>query len=283
MPRPSVSLACAGALALGAARAAETVQIDVAALLNARPVTVVAGGRLVAWTEGLDGDYSGEATLAAGRLMGDAVPKALPGDGRFPATAAHPEVVLHFADEDASGRQVRRSLGADSFSFAVPAGRYARLSLFCMSANGPSALAVRLQYADGNASRTVTVPDWYNELPAGDPDRYYLASDLAKWDKANRKLEENHHYLFGLELRPETGRTLARVAVAKSAPGALTFWGATGVREAAAALRPSRPAARAAVLRGAFDCLGRPAAPGRAATEGSRRPAGRSPGGNAIP
>jgi hypothetical protein len=211
-------------------RGAETIQVDVRSLLNARPVTIVSAGKLVAWTEGLDGDYSGIATMAAGKLMGDAVPKALPDDGRFPATDKHPEVVLHFRNEDATGKQVRRSMGADTFTAVVPPGRYTRLSIFCMSANGASSLSVQLQYSDGTETRALTVPDWYHQLPSGDANRFYLAYDLAKWDKANRKTEPDHHYLFGLELSPAQGRVLTAFKVTKTAAGALTFWGATGMR-----------------------------------------------------
>lgn len=214
-----------------AARGAETIQVDIRPLLNARPVTVVAAGKLVSWTEGLDGDYSGEATMAAGKLMGDAAPKALPDDGRFPATDKHPEVILHFANEDATGKQVRRSMGADTFTVSVPAGRYSRMAIFCMSANGTSSLAVQLRYADGSESRALTVPDWFNPLPAGDASRFHLASDLAKWDKGNRKTEPDHHFLYGLDLAPAEGKTLLSFKVTKTAAGALTFWGATGVRE----------------------------------------------------
>lgn len=213
-----------------AAGAAETLQIDVRPILNARPVTVVAGGKLVSWTEGLDGDYSGLATMAAAKIIGDAVPKALPDDGRFPATDKHPEVVLHFANEDAAGKQVRRSMGADTFTVAVPPGRYSRLAVFCMSANGPSSLSVQLRYADGSETRSLTVPDWFNPLPAGDAARFHLAYDLAKWDKANRKTEPDHHFLYGLELTPAELKSLLSFKVSKTNAGALTFWGATGVR-----------------------------------------------------
>jgi hypothetical protein len=222
--------------------ASQTVQIEVQSLLNARPVTILNGGKLVAWTEGLDGAYSGEATTAAAKLMGDAVPKALPDDGRFPATAKHPEVILHFSNEDATGMQVRRSMGADTFSFAVPAGRYSRMSLFCMSANGSSNLTVQLFYGQDVETRNLTVPDWYNLLPEGDPVRYYLAYDLAKWTKDNKKSEPDHHYLFGLDLAPDAGKTLTRIKLGKGPGGALTFWGATGVLEGSTGVIRQGPA-----------------------------------------
>jgi hypothetical protein len=226
---PSIGPACL--LGLAALAAADTVQIPVGTLLNARPVTTLTGGALIAWTEGLDGPYSGEATASAARRMGDAVPKALPDDGFFPATSRHPEVRLHFDNADGTGKQVRRSMEADTFSFAVPPGRYRRLMVFCMSANGASSLSARIDYSDGSEERALSVPDWFNPVAESDPNRFNLASDLAKWDQANRKTEPDHHYLHGLELNPMATRTLNRVRIAKTRAGVLTFWGATGIRE----------------------------------------------------
>jgi hypothetical protein len=229
-------IACLGTMVF----AAQTIQVDVKALLNARPVTVTNAGKLVAWTQGLDGDYSGEATMAAGKLMGDALPKALPDDGKFAANDKHPEIILHFANEDVTGMQVRRSTTSDTFSFAVPVGKYSKMAIFSMSANGPSQLTVQLFYSDEIETRNLTVPDWYNLLPAGDADRYYVAYDLAKWSKDNKKTEPDHHYLYGLELKPDPSKTLTRIKVGKSPGGAHTFWGATGVSEGVTTISKNR-------------------------------------------
>jgi hypothetical protein len=206
-----------------------TVQIDVTSLLNARPVTTLIGSRVVTWTEGLDGDWSGEATWSAARDMGTATPKAFPDDARFPATDQHPEVVLHFANTN-TGPQVRRSLAEDSFTVVVPTANYERLDLHFMSANGSSKLKLTLNYADGSPdSKTVEIPDWFYPVELGDPLRYNLASDLGKWDKKNSMSEPDHHYLHGIALRPDPRRRLTGVSVEKPADGTLTFWGATGV------------------------------------------------------
>src|SRR5258708_5430768 len=80
------------------ARADQVVQVPVDALLNARAVTTLTGGRLVTWTVGIDGNGSadGYLTAAASKFHNDPPAlKALPDDGRFPADARHPEVVLH--------------------------------------------------------------------------------------------------------------------------------------------------------------------------------------------
>jgi len=206
------------------------VQIDVKSLLNARPVTTWTDGKVISWTEGLDGDWSGEATSAAATAMGTSTFGALPGDGRFPATDRHPEVRLNFADTDDRSPQVRRSEGADAYDFSVPQKNYSQFLLFCLSANGSSKIDVALSYLDGyTEEKRLEVPDWYNPIPEKDPNRFNLARDLAKWSKSNQMMETNHHYLYGLNLEPQPGRVLNHVAVHKSPGGTLTFWGATGV------------------------------------------------------
>jgi hypothetical protein len=244
--------------------AAQTIQVDVQALLNARPVTVISAGKLVSWTEGLDGNYSGEATMAAGKLMGDAVPKALPDNGKFIANDRHPDVVLHFSNEDVTSMQVRRSMTTDTFSFAVPVGKYSKMAIFSMSANGSSQLTVQLIYTDEVETRNLTVPDWYNLLPDGDAARFYLAYDLAKWTKDNKKSEPDHHYLFGLDLNPNSSKTLTRIKVGKSSAGVHTFWGATGLSEAVTLVSPKNrnlilksPSREASVKSLYLDGLGR--------------------------
>jgi len=207
------------------------IQIDVKPLLNSRPVSTTQAGRVISWTEGLDGDWSGEATLSAAEAMGNGKLPALPNDGSFPANSRHPAVILNFSDADATGPQVRRSLREDAYKFSVPAGQYSRLILFCMSANGSSQIDAVLTYGDGAVEhRSVVVPDWYNPIAETDVDGFNLALDLPKWNKTNQMTEKDHHYLHGFELRPSPGKTLNSVAINKPAEGTLTFWGATGVQ-----------------------------------------------------
>lgn len=207
-----------------------TVQINVKELLNARPITTFGRGKLTSWTEGLDGDWSGEATFAAAQAMGTATTNALPDNGSFPADARHPEINLNYSNTDEHNPQVRRSEGTDSYGFAVQEEEYAKMILVFMSANGSSRLNVSLAYQGGlSEGKNIEVPDWYNPIPASDRSRFNLASDLAKWTKSNEMSEPNHHYLYGVELDPMPGKKLERVTISKSPDGTLTFWGATGV------------------------------------------------------
>jgi MYXO-CTERM domain-containing protein len=154
----------------------------------------------------------------------------LPDDGRFPADARHPDVVLHFSnDAPAASQQTHYVRGAGRFSFAVPPATYAKMFLFVTSSEGSSSLRVGMMYADTTDVITVTVPDYYVDVPPNDPVVFNLASNLPKWNQQNNVAEANHHNLTGLEMHPIAGKTLSGITVEKTAPGYLVFWGATGI------------------------------------------------------
>ncbi len=204
------------------------VQVDVTSVLNGRSVSTFTNGKIVSWSTGFDGKYSGEATLAVAQALGNTNPKALPNDGFFPANNRHPDVQLHFSNTDGVSNQSRYVTGAASFGFDVPVASYSILHVFALSANGPSMIDVDLVYSNGTVRKSFEVPDWYNYVT--DADRYVLADDLDKWDMSNARTEQGHHYIFGFDLRPDAGRVLTRIVINKQNAGALTFWGATGVR-----------------------------------------------------
>jgi len=148
-------LAAAAMLTIGFARAAradQVVQVPVDALLNARAVTTLTGGRLVPWTVGIDGNglADGYMTAAASKFHNDpATLKTLPDDGRFLADARHPDVLLHFSnDADAASQQTHYVRGAGTFTFAIPAGTYSKMFLFVTSSEGSSALKITMTYSD---------------------------------------------------------------------------------------------------------------------------------------
>lgn len=226
------TLASLSLLTLAGLAMAETVQVDIRPLLNARIVTTLTDGKLVTWRDSLDNAGSGMATQAAAAKMGDAKFKALPDDGIYPANDRHPLVKLHFTNADGSSNQVRRSIAADAYDIAVPSKHYRSLALFCMSGMGASQLTLTLKYADGSTeTRQIEAPDWWNTMPKEDSLRYDLGSDMGKWDDKNKLMETDHHYLTGLELRPNPSKALTLVRLEKTAPGVLTLWGVTGQTE----------------------------------------------------
>ena len=98
MKTPIALLLLCAALSCPAQEA--TVQIGLGPLLNARIVTTLTGGRLVAWRDALDGVTSGEATDSAALRIGEPFAAALPDDGVFPATGQHPLVKLPITNAD---------------------------------------------------------------------------------------------------------------------------------------------------------------------------------------
>jgi len=229
---PRLLLAVGLSCLIGLSSRAGVIQVDVHAVLTGRAVTTLTHGKLVPWTQGVDGGGHGDGylTVEAAAANGDANANALPGDGLFPATAAHPEIQLNFANQDGQGFQTRGVIGAGEFTFPVPAQPYARMQVFLTSAEGPSRLHFQLAYADGTFDqRDVLLPDYYNDPSALNPDVFSLATNLAKWDAAGRLAERNHHHIHGVELHPDSHKQLVSVQLVKSAAGYLVFWGATGV------------------------------------------------------
>lgn len=212
--------------------AAEVVQVDVRPVLSGRAVTTFSDGKLVSWTQGIDGGgrADGYLTLEASAANGDTNARALPDDGCFAANAAHPFVRLNFANADGKNPQTRGVVGAGEFSFPVPEMRYQRMMVFLTSSEGPSHLRFQLAYADGTVEpREILLPDYYNTPPAGDTNVFTLAANLAKWNASGRMTEPNHHNIHGADLHPDARKKLVSVRVDKTAPGYLVFWGATGV------------------------------------------------------
>jgi hypothetical protein len=213
-------------------QAAEVIQVDVRPLLTGRTVTTLTDGKLVPWTKGVDGAgfADGFMTLEAAVVNGDTNAQALPGDGCFKATAGHPEVRLNFTNADGKGCQTHGVAGEGRFSFLVPGRQYQRMMVFMTSAEGPSHLRFQLVYGDGTLEqRAVVLPDYYNVAPAEETNIFCLATNLAKWSASGQMAERDHHYIHGVELHPDASRNLVSIQVAKTVPGYLVFWGATGV------------------------------------------------------
>ena len=215
-----------------ALRSSEVIQVDVQPVLTGRAVTTLTGGRLVPWTQGIDGAgrADGYLTLSASVANGDKNARALPDDGCFPATAAHPFVRLNFSNADGRLSQTRGVEGQGVFTLPVPVKPYQRLMVFLTSSEGPSHLSFKLGYADGSvASQEILLPDYYNAPPAGDPHVFTLAANLAKWNAAGKMAERDHHYIHGVNLHPDPRKNLVSVTLNKTAPAYLVFWGATAV------------------------------------------------------
>lgn len=209
----------------------KTIQINIDTLLNARPVTTFAHGKLTSWTKGIDGNGDGDGylTMAAALFHGDKCPNALPDGPLIAATSSHPAIKLHYNNTDSLSAQARYVSGAGEFAFNVPIKKYNGLYLSLTSSEGPSQLQVEFIYNDGSETKSFTLPDYYNDIAAGDENLSYAVHDLAKWGKKDIMTETNHHNIDVLNIHPDPKRVLKRVRVKKSKPGFLVFWAATGV------------------------------------------------------
>jgi len=209
----------------------KVIQIDLSKILNARSVTSLTNGKLVSWTKGIDGngEADGYLTMAASLFKGDKTPKALPDNPLFPANEKHPEILLHYSNNEGVSNQTYAVTRNSSFSFDVPVKHYSAMYLAFTSAEGASPIKIKLHYKDGIEIKSYEIPDYYIDVPDDSPDFCYLAHDLAKWGKTNNMTEKDHHNIDLLIIHPDAKRKLKTIQVEKSEAGYLVFWAATGV------------------------------------------------------
>jgi hypothetical protein len=218
------------------ARAEVVVQLPVDAVLDGRPVATLSGGAFVAWSTGIDKD-NGFITGAAAAALHQTGP-ALPDDGRFAASAEHPEIVLHFSNAaPVASPQAHRSTVVDTLLVPVPPATYRKLYLFLTSSYGDAPLSIKMVYADKTVTTTTfTLPDWGKRkaLPTSPPIFFNLVSGLHKWNKAGASVDTPSHSITGVALTPAVERTLTAIEISKTtAAPYLTFWGATGIATSA--------------------------------------------------
>jgi hypothetical protein len=211
----------------------KVVQFDITPVLNARPVTTLTNNRLITWATGIDGGGKGDGylTQSAALFNKDKDAHALPDNALFPADSFHPEIKFHYSNRDSLSNQTCNMAGVTSVKFKVAKAKYKALYLALTSSEGASALQIELIYSDGSDLKNVLLPDYYQDLPANDPNMCYLAHDLAKWGNANQMTEKNHHNIDLLKLLPDATRTLTGIKISKGKEGYLVFWSAAGVRK----------------------------------------------------
>jgi hypothetical protein len=223
------------ALALGScgsAIGADTVQVNVKSILNARAVTTYSNGKFYTWTRGVDNNGYGDGylTMAAAKAKGNDTSHALPNQGIFAATPSHPYIALNYNNADSADFQTHYVSGIDSFTFSVPQGNYSALFLVVTSSEGASAVTLTLTYVGSVETRHDSVPDYYNDISTTDTNFCYVAHDLAKWGNQNNQVEANHHNIDGLNIHPNVSKPLTSVKLVKNTSGSyMAFWGAIAV------------------------------------------------------
>jgi hypothetical protein len=173
-------------------------------------------------------------------------PDGLPDDGFFPASSNHPDVQLHYNDND-NGLNARRSPPpppapqvppVDTYTFPTEPGFYSAVHVFATAGNGSARMTVTLNFAVGGPA-TFTVPDWFFS-PA--PPGYFLVDGRDRIQPGSGPgtpffcENANNPAIFGFSVPADETRPLlsVTVVVSPSSPGersVLSFFGATGVRE----------------------------------------------------
>ena len=215
---------------LSPAKTNKAIQFDISNILNSRPVTVLDNNKLVTWKKGIDGNGDGDGylTLSAALFNGDKEPNALPDDPVFTATAAYPEIDLHYSNTDSLASQACSMAGVSSAGFNTPIARYKSVYLALTSSAGPSALAVTFNYTDGSETKDYTVPDYYDDIASSNSTLCYLAHNLAKWGNKNQMTEKDHHNIDLLKISPNPVRKLQSINISKGKAGYLLLWAAVG-------------------------------------------------------
>ena len=207
------------------------IQVDLKKILNARPVSVLTKNKLITWMKGIDGNglADGYLTRAAALFNGDVDPHALPDNAQIPANEEHPQINLHYSNNDGRQNQAFSFNGADSMLFDVPVKKYLQLFLALTSAEGLSEIQVTLIYSEGKEVKSFIVPDYYADIPKTDPNFCYLLHDLAKWGNKNNMTEKDHHNIDLLKIVTDGNKKLKQIKISKTKPGYLVFWAAVGV------------------------------------------------------
>lgn len=208
------------------------IQFNIKRLLNARPVSVLDIHKITTWSGGIDGNglADGYATQSAALFNGDKVPHALPDNPMIPGNKSHPPIKLYYSNRDQYHYQACCIKGEGEALFPVPAANYTAIFLALTSAEGAAKLRVELDYVNYTSVKDYTVPDYYQDLPAGDTNFCYLLHDLAKWGIKNNMTEKDHHNIDLLKIITGKQRTLKSIKISKTRPGYLVLWAAAGVK-----------------------------------------------------
>jgi hypothetical protein len=208
----------------------KVIQFNINPILNARPVTTFNNNKLTNWKTGIDGGGNGDGylTKSAAAFNGDSVEHALPDDALIPANSCHPAMQLHYANSDSLHYQACSMRGETSVTFSVPKNNYSMLYFAMTSAEGGSTIKFDLTYANGEHITEIQLPDYYQDIPANDPNLCYLAHDLAKWGPANKMTEKNHHNIDIVKVKVDPKQILSGIKISKGKAGYVVFWAAAG-------------------------------------------------------
>ncbi len=224
----AVGVAVCGIGFWGAASGADTVQVNIKSLLNARSVTTFSNGKLYTWTRGIDNNGYGDGygTHSAAVFI-NYTGHTLPDSARYPANFNHPLMILNFSNSDSTDFQTHFLSGSDSVTIPVPQGSYSGLYFALMSSEGSTVIKVVLNYSDGPVISTFTLNDYDQPLATG---VFHVDSNMQKWSTTNVPVDNYGHNLDGYCVTTNSAKTLDSVKLVKTTTGSyVTLWGVTGV------------------------------------------------------
>ena len=204
-----------------------TVQIDVTPLLVHDTIANNGGAGGIDLTQDhVDGTSHDVPTQSVATRTGGDGSKGVPDDGFFAADANHPDVQLHWSnDDDGPNSRVVTSPG-DTFTIDVPKDNYKQVQIYGFSASGSTTLSLTLTYDDGATdSRMFVFPDWYSDpAPSG---LFYL---IDGFDRYLYPMVDHDHdgAIFGASLDPDPAKKLVSISVVTAAvDNHFVFYGAT--------------------------------------------------------
>lgn len=205
------------------------VQINVSAVLNVNTVVTTTQGSGVALTPmdgtggGANTDFGTKSKMA--QLSVNA--NGLPDNAFFGAVAGmYPATQLHW-DNSVNQNNSRLVQNTESFSFDVPQNIYHQIVVYATSANGSTNINVTIGYTDGTDSgpKSFTVADWFNDPSA---DEFVLINQLNRITAGTTLDNRSHFEITGMNIGPDTTKTVNKVTIANANTGVYVFYGAVG-------------------------------------------------------
>jgi hypothetical protein len=199
------------------------VQFDVTSELLHDTIVNNGAGALDTIQTAIDGSDFKLMTQSAARMFSSAG-VGLPDDAFFAANAQHPNIQLHWNNND-DGLNSRFMNAGESFTFPVPATTYGQVQVYGLSTEGSSTLQFTLAYSDGTSdSRLITFVDWFNDpAPFG---QFYIIDGMDRY--AASYVAARDPAITGVNLSPNSAKTLTSVTVAQPTTSFFVFLGALG-------------------------------------------------------
>jgi hypothetical protein len=149
----------------------------------------------------------------------------LPDDAFFGVNTQHPDVQLHWRNDD-NGVNSRFLRKGESFTFSVPMTTYTEVQVYGLATEGGALVDFVLTYSDGTTdTRNVKFIDWFNDPPA--PGQFFLIDGLDRYGSSGLDVARDPA-ISGVNLAPNKAKQLVSIKVAQPSTNYFVFFGALG-------------------------------------------------------